>query len=177
MSAKPTVDQLELELQKISKYIYDAKMEIAAIAVSEDKTGNDKNIANAALHLNEVVRDTEEATNSIMDKADAIMAVAGGLPDAEAGQKLVELAVGILEACSFQDITGQRIRKVLGVFEQVELRVGRLVKILGGELPADVVIAPLETGTRRPDEDLLNGPQLAVNKSSQDDIDKLFGSN
>lgn len=176
MPTKPTVEQLEAEIQKIAQFIDQAKIEIAAISQPEEKTGSDKNLANAALHLTEVIRDTEDATNTIMDKADAIMAIGGSLSDADVGAKINEHAIGILEACSFQDITGQRIRKVLSVFEQVDLRIARLVALLGGALPEEIQVAEIDTGKRRADEDLLNGPQLGKDKPSQDDIDKLFES-
>lgn len=176
MSDKLTVEQLEAEIKKIAQFIADAKREIVAISLPAEKTGNDKNLANAALELSEVVRHTEEATNTIMDKAEAIMQLAGGLADAQAGGKIAEHAVGVLEACSFQDITGQRINKVMSTLEQIELRVGRLVKMLGGEIGDIGKIDAIETGPRRADEDLLHGPQLSKDKPSQDDIDKLFGS-
>ena len=169
-------EQLQREIEKIAQYISEAKTEIAAITLSEDKTGNEKNIAHAPSQLTEVVRHTEEATNMIMDKADAIMLLAGGLADTDAGAKLGEHAVGILEACSFQDITGQRIKKVLNTLEQIEFRISRLVKLFGGTLPENLLVEDIDNGHRRADEDLLNGPQLSKDKPSQDEIDKLFGS-
>jgi len=177
MTKKLTVEQLETEIKKIAQYIAEAKLEIVAISLPSEKTGNDKNLSNAALELTEVVRHTEEATNSIMDRADAIMAIAGGLADSAAGAKLGDEAVAILEACSFQDITGQRIKKVMSTLEQIEMRVGRLVKLLGGDMPDSVKVAEIDTGKRRADEDLLNGPQMGKDKPSQDDIDKLFSAN
>jgi len=177
MTSKLTVEQLETEIKKIAQYIAEAKLEIIAISLPAEQTGNEKNLSNAALELTEVVRHTEEATNSIMDRADAIIVIAGGLADAAVGAKLSDEAVGILEACSFQDITGQRIKKVMSTLEQIELRVGRLVKLLGGEIPEIIKVTDIDTGHRRPDEDLLNGPQLGKDKPSQDDVDKLFSSN
>jgi chemotaxis protein CheZ len=177
MTDKMTAEQLECEIEKIAQYIVEAKLEIAALSHTTEENGTDKNLSHASLELNEVVRHTEEATNLIMDKADAIMAIAGGLSDTEISAQLNEHAVGILESCSFQDITGQRIRKVLGTLEQIELRVNRLVKLFGGTLPENLAIAPIVTGARRPDEDLCNGPQLSKDKPSQDDIDKFFASN
>ncbi len=174
MSHNLSIEQLEAEIEKIAAYIAEAKIEIASISLPEDKTGNEKNIAHAASQLTEVVRHTEEATNTIMDKSDAIMLLAGEITDADISAKLSEHALGILEACSFQDITGQRIKKVLNTLEQIELRIGRLVKLFGGKLPERLDIEDIDNGKRRPDEDLLNGPQLSNSKPSQDDIDKLF---
>lgn len=172
MTSKPSVEQLESEIENLAEYITQAKREIAAITLPADETGSDKNLGSAALELNEVVRHTEEATNNIMDKADAIMALAASAGDI--GNQLNEHAMGILEACSFQDITGQRIKKVLKTLEQIELRVGNLIKLFGGNMPDGFAFGEIDTGGRRPDEDLMNGPQLSKDKPSQDDIDKLF---
>jgi chemotaxis protein CheZ len=175
MSKKLTVEQLELEIAKIAQYIAEAKSEISSISLPKDKAGNGKDISQAAMELTEVVRHTEEATNVIMDNAEAILKLAGGLADKKASASLSEHGLGILEACSFQDITGQRIKKVLTTLEQIELRVARLVKLFGGALPEGSA-KPIETGPKRADEDLCNGPQMSKDKPSQDDIDKLFSS-
>lgn len=169
-----TAEQLEAEIQKIGEYISQAKIEMAAFSLPAEKTGNDKNIAHAAMELNEVVRHTEEATNTIMDNAEAIMGASAELGDA--GMALSEKAMAIMEACSFQDITGQRIKKVLKTLTQIELRVGNLIKLFGGELPAGLQIGEIETNPRRADEELLNGPQMSSDATSQADIDKLFGN-
>lgn len=168
-----TAEQLQAEIQKIGEYISQAKIEMAAISMTADKTGSDKNIAHAALELNEVVRHTEEATNTIMDNAEAILRLSSAGASSEA---FSEKATAIMEACSFQDITGQRIKKVLKTLTQIELRVGNLIKLFGGEIPAGLQIGEIETGQRRADESLLNGPQLSGEAPSQADIDKLFGN-
>ncbi len=175
MTDKMTVEQLEREIERIAEYISQAKLEIVAIAPPGEQTEGSKNLANAALELNEVVRHTEEATNQIMDNSEAIMKLCASIGDADVAGKLNEHALAILETCSFQDITGQRIKKVLKTLEQIELRVGNLVKLFGGTLPEGYQVGEIETGTKRADEHLLNGPQLG-DKPSQDDIDKLFAS-
>jgi chemotaxis protein CheZ len=175
MIKKPTAKELEREIESLAEYISQAKKEIAAIRLTSEHTGSDKNLGNAQLELNEVVRHTEEATNTIMDKAEAIMADAVAMGDA--GAVINGNALEILEACSFQDITGQRIRKVLKTIEQIELRVGNLIKLFGGELPEGMAFGEVETGApKRADEALINGPQLSKDTPSQDDIDKLFSS-
>jgi chemotaxis protein CheZ len=172
---KPSAAELEKEIENLAQYITQAKTEIAAISLDTEQTGTDKNISHAQLELAEVVRHTEEATNTIMDKAEAIMAAAGAM--GAAGTAINGSALEILEACSFQDITGQRIKKVLKTLEQVELRVGNLVKLFGGQLPEGMKFGEVETGApKRADEALMNGPQLGKDKPSQDDIDKLFAN-
>ncbi len=169
-----SAEQMQQEIQKIAEYINQAKGEIAVIAKTENPNSG-KNLATAALELNEVVRHTEEATNVIMDNAERIIAIAAGMGDS--GVELNTHGLAILETCSFQDITGQRIRKVLKMIDQIELRVGNLIKLFGGTLPEGFKVGAIETsGSERPDEHLMEGPQLAKNKPSQDDVDKLFNS-
>ncbi len=172
MPKQPTTQDLEREIENLAEYINQAKLEIAAFARPTEETGSEKNLSHAQLELTEVVRHTEEATNTIMDKAEAIMNAAGSLGDAGAG--ISNNAMEILEACSFQDITGQRIKKVLKTIEQIELRVGNLIKLFGGHMPEGFKFGEIDTGARRADEELMNGPQLSKDKPSQDDIDKLF---
>lgn len=168
-----TAEELQKEIEKIAEYITQAKHEIAAIS-AKGTSSADKNLATAALELNEVVRHTEEATNVIMDNAEAVIRLAPKLGDA--GTELNTHGLAIIEACSFQDITGQRIKKVLKTIEQIELRVGNLITLFGGQLPTGFKVGEIQVGTQRPDEHLMDGPQLAKNKPSQADIDKLFGA-
>lgn len=168
-----SAEQMQQEIQKIAEYINQAKCEIAGIAKTENPDSG-KNLATASLELNEVVRHTEEAANVIMDNAERIIALA-----ANTGAQAVELnahGLAIIEACSFQDITGQRIKKVLKTIDQIELRIGNLIKLFGGHPPEGFKVGEVETTPGRPDEHLMEGPQLAKNKPSQDDVDKLFGA-
>jgi len=174
--AKMTAEQLQQEIEKIAMYMSQAKLQIAAISLPDEHNGSDKNINHAELELKEVIRHTEEATNAIMDNAEAIMKIAGTMKDEKTSATLNEHVAAVMEACSFQDITGQRITKVIKTLEQIELRVGNLVKLFGGTLPDGFVVGEIEIGSRRPDEKLLNGPQLSKDKPNQDDIDKLFSA-
>jgi chemotaxis protein CheZ len=165
--------QLKAEVEKIAQYVQQAKLEILAISLPESETGTDKNLPHAATELEEVVRHTEEATNTIMDKAEAVMQISAVFTDPQIAEKLNAHALSILEACSFQDITGQRIRKVLKTLGQVEQRLNSLITLFGGTLPG---VKPASAGKATGDEALLNGPQLTKNAPSQEDIDKLFSS-
>jgi chemotaxis protein CheZ len=85
--------------------------------------------------------------------------------------KLGEIVGEIYEACSFQDITGQRIAKVLRALRTIEERLARMAATLdrAGSGP----VAPT-ADTRIGDAALLNGPQLASQAMSQSDIDALL---
>lgn len=163
------------EMERMAQYIQSAKEEIAAM-VPNPEEGAPQNISAAGMELGEVVKATEEATNTIMDAADAIMDAAGNVTDADASAKIMDETTKLYDACSFQDITGQRINKVLTTLEYVESRVGKLVKLFGGALPEGYEIKDTPNKEDRPDEALMGGPQLSGDAPSQDDIDALFNS-
>lgn len=171
-SSSPT---LLAEIEKMAVYIMNAKKEIAAM-VPEGTDENEKQVNIASVELTEVIKATEDATNQLMDAAEAIQNIADSLADPVVKEKLSTHVADIMQACTFQDITGQRIRKVLRMHEHIEARVGNLVKIFGGALPEGYSIKNIPSNTSRPDEALMNGPQLAKDAPSQDDIDKLFAS-
>ena len=85
------------------------------------------------------------------------------------GQVLLDATTRIYEACSFQDITGQRITKVVATLKTIDAKVAQIVGAFSGrrtdEAPAVPVLAMLE-----------NGPQLPGQAMDQSDIDKLLAS-
>ena len=102
--------------------------------------------------------------NNISEKADE----AGGA----LGDALTIEVTKIYEACSFQDITGQRIKKVVDTLTHIEQRLERFASVMGVE---DAELEEtLEDKRKR--ENLLNGPALNGPEVAQDDIDALFGT-
>lgn len=166
---------LRQEIERMAEYIITARNEIIAM-IPSPQTETPQNINAASEELSEVVKATEQATNSIMDSADHIQEIAGGLNDSEAGGKIMDETMKIYDACSFQDITGQRISKVVKTLEQVEERVVTLVRLFGGKLPDDYELPEATDKRKRPDEELMHGPQRASEAPKQEDIDNLFDS-
>lgn len=169
MSGDVSASDLRLyrEIESLADYIHAAKAEIAALRPGEIK--NDF-IASATDELDAIVGATEAATNEIMDSAEHLEALTP-MMDQEVAEKLTAITTRIFEACTFQDITGQRITKVVKVLKEIETRVEHLVEAFGAEAveaakPKDVVT----------DEDLLNGPQLPSNAADQAEIDRLLAS-
>jgi chemotaxis protein CheZ len=82
--------------------------------------------------------------------------------------------VQIFEACNFQDLTGQRVAKVMATLRFVEDHVARLLEIwhtIERFTPVVLNEAPSRTGEH------LSGPKLPDDEghSTQDEIDLLFG--
>ena len=83
--------------------------------------------------------------------------------------------VKIFEACNFQDLTGQRITKVVATLKFIETHILRMMEIWGG-LDAFKDIQAEAIAEREGDARLLNGPKIdgEGGHASQDDIDSLF---
>lgn len=76
---------------------------------------------NSGIELEAVVLETEAATNRILEAAEAIQArLDAAALDAETAAALSAEVNAILEACAFQDLTGQRIRRAIQHLEQVD---------------------------------------------------------
>jgi chemotaxis protein CheZ len=139
-------------------------------------------IARAGRELDAIVAGTEQATQTVLRAAEDIDRTARTLVDTlknahEQGlaHDIQDRVVEIYEACNFQDLTGQRVDKVLATLSFIELHVGRLMQIWHGiEQFKPVAFGQSDQG----DCKYLNGPKLAGESghSSQEDIDALFGT-
>lgn len=129
--------------------------------------------------LDAIVQATEDATNTIMESVEKNEALITGLRESIAEQahldvldQVMENDMAIIEACSFQDITGQRVQKVMKSVAFIETRVNALIDIWG-RANIEGSESDIED-TRTDDEKLLRGPALEGEAISQDDIDKMF---
>ena len=86
-----------------------------------------------------------------------------------------ERVISIFEACNFQDLTGQRISKVMTTMKFIENHINAMMEIWGGVDAIKAHATPI-VDTRDGDAKLLNGPKLDgdVGHASQGDIDALF---
>ncbi|HME24961.1 MAG TPA: protein phosphatase CheZ [Acetobacteraceae bacterium] len=128
-------------------------------------------IPSATDELDAIVEHTASATDAILTSCETIDDVAVSLTG-EPATKLQDATTRIYEACSFQDITGQRINKVVATLKTIEAKVAQIVAAFGG----DDHPAPIETVADPPEATLLNGPQHPTVAMDQSDIDKLLAS-
>ena len=169
---------LKNEIINLSRAIDTTKREIAAIRY---KSANFERIADVSGELDEVVADTERATNTILSKCERIeglvtaiqqQGMAAVSEDEVAG--MGETIFHIYEACNFQDLTGQRINRVVSALKYIEERVDSMMHVWGGkEIFAAIPLPEAEAISE--EEALLNGPARAhEERASQADIDSLF---
>ncbi len=169
--------KLQSEVLNLIQYIQRLRSEIAGIAVEKDDQTTFDTMAD---RLDAIVESTAHATDIILEAMEAVddcvdrlrahpkPAEIDGLCDA-----ITEKTMSAMEACSFQDLTGQRITKVVGTMKFVEERVNAMAELCGRDevkALADEWDLPVQVDDGVP----LEGPQRAGEGISQDDIDDLF---
>ena len=158
--------QIYRECRTLADYIDNARKEIAALEPDDLESAK---IPRAGMELDAIVQHTETATNTIMECAEAIMNADSA--DEEAYKATVQDNImQIFEACSFQDITGQRISKVVQTLSHVELRLNELRELLG-VTEDDIATA----ASASPDDgSAMHGPALEGEGIDQSEVDALF---
>ena len=159
------------EVEALGRIISAAKVEIAALKVDDIR---DRDIPFATDELDAIVQHTAVATNAILESCEMLDEVATAV-SGEAAARLQDAVTKIYEACSFQDITGQRITKVVTTLKAIEAKGAQIIKAFGVKRepadPRDISPEPVSGPV-----ELLNGPQLPSNAMDQSDIDKLLAS-
>jgi chemotaxis protein CheZ len=171
--------KLKGELDLIQDAINRTKQEIATVHVTGFEGPEMARVTN---ELDAIVGGTESATETILGSAEEIdqmvQTLMARLKD-EQNQALAsdiqDRVIKIFEACNFQDLTGQRITKVVATLKFIETHILRMMEIWGG-LDAFKDIQAEAIAEREGDVRLLNGPKIdgEGGHASQDDIDSLF---
>jgi chemotaxis protein CheZ len=171
-------DRLKREMDAIQSAIFQTKREIASLHKSGFDTGDAIDVHG---ELDAIVGGTEQATQTILAAAEAIETANAAINDAAtiAQRQVLSARIGdnitaIFEACNFQDLTGQRIGKVMATMGAIESHISTMMEIWGG-VAAIKACAP-EATERDADQRLLNGPKLHHSDEyvSQNDIDAMF---
>lgn len=158
------------ELQVLTQKIHSTMAEVAGIR--HPMMHHDR-VQSAVDELAAIVAATEVATDQILEAAEDLEGLAGKIKaegTSSFAEELEGTVTGIYEACNFQDITGQRISKVMTLLRDVDERLMAMIELLGKENFADIEIPIDDKGG---DAALLNGPALN-NGMGQAGIDSLF---
>jgi chemotaxis protein CheZ len=112
-----------------------------------------------------IVRATEAAAGAIMQCAENVLSADPAC--AESYRRIVgQQMSAIFESCAFQDITGQRIARIIAQLTKLELQLAHASLRLAEERKDD--------GSARKRGPLLHGPQPQGRGNSQAEIDALF---
>lgn len=181
-SAKPSGDleRVRLDIREMAHAIARTKAEIAAIKPEGTATQSGR-FEDASVELDAIVQATETATGDILSAAETIQEIAWTLREMGAENEVCDLidtkATDIYTACSFQDITGQRTRKVIGVLRFLEERIDTMMAIWGEPLVAPAPTPPLMNEAPKPvseETSLLNGPAKPGEGLVQSDVDMML---
>ncbi|MEM6616155.1 MAG: hypothetical protein AAF619_06490 [Pseudomonadota bacterium] len=126
------LESLRRALSEMADAIRTAKTDIGAEDTGE---GDGATIGGATVELDAIVRSTEKATSDILQSAERIQEIAWTMREQGASEevclKLDEYATEIYSTCSFQDLTGQRIQRVVQTLRFVEGRLHALIDLWG----------------------------------------------
>ena len=173
------IQKLKQELDLIQAAIDDTKQEIATLHVTGFQGPEMRRVTD---ELDAIVGGTESATENILNAAEEIDQFANTLSalvktqqERDLSRDIRERTVQIFESCNFQDLTGQRISKVVATLKFIEDHIVKMMDIWGG-IEALKDFTPVAIAEHSGDAKLLNGPKLDKDfgHASQDDIDALF---
>jgi chemotaxis regulatin CheY-phosphate phosphatase CheZ len=157
---------MRASLRETIAAIVEARRQIAAL---KPKSGvKADRIVDAAQELEDIVQQTEDATQEILGAAESIL---GNEMASEGARAAVHAkATEIMMACGFQDLTGQRIRRVTETLNYVETRINAMLNSLeeGMSNAGPPIPAP---GAK---DNLLNGPG-AEGAVDQTAVDTMLG--
>ncbi|OUR80559.1 hypothetical protein A9Q83_01135 [Alphaproteobacteria bacterium 46_93_T64] len=171
-------DMLRNEVIGLVRYVERLRKEIANLAHGQET--DETSFQNMSDQLGAIVTSTEKASNMIMEASEGIINLADKLDEnleADEHQKSTDgirnNAVKVLEACSFQDIAGQRVTKILNSLQFVELRVEKMIDVCGSDAISQLV-GEIPKSEQDENEVAMHGPALNEEGISQEEIDALF---
>ena len=159
------------EIAQLSTFINQAMNEISDIRTHDGQNAT----GDATLHLNAIIKNTEEASHTIMDAVETIQTAANSI-GGENEKIITDEIIKIYEACNFQDLTGQRINKVIKILMEIDSKIHNISKLFNSG-NSEICSQTANKKALTEDEKLLNGPQLPDIAPSQIDIDALFRDN
>ena len=170
-------EKLKIEVKQLFAAMQTFRGELAA---ARPPDSDDDRFETMADQLAAIVHGTEDATNAILQSVEGISDLIAGHRDTiSAGDdsewlgELDDKINAMFEACAFQDITGQRITKVLGSLKFIEERINKMIVLWGRDGLSDEPPHP-DAADDLPVGERLEGPALKGEGVSQEEIDKLF---
>jgi len=151
------------EIRNLSLFMDQTKREIHALRPKELK--EDK-IPGATHALDIISKTNEESCAKILSCAEALNKIAQNTPPL-LREQLLNISTDIFEASTFDDLNGQRIRKVIMTFQEIEERLASLLVALTGQ-------AAVKTSDKLQGQSHLEGPQYLKAATTQEEIDRLL---
>jgi chemotaxis protein CheZ len=162
------VGQLQRQRTDLVSYVRRTRKAISDFAPSALR-GDRMDQAKAQMRA--VVETTESAADVIMTCAEQLLAAPATETPEAYRTRVNEACMAIIEACAFQDLTGQRINKVATMLTMIETRLAALESELGEAFGVEAEDGPLASI----DDVLLQGPALPNGGGiTQRDVDAIL---
>ncbi len=175
--------RLEAEIVNLLNYIRRFRDEIAHAQLASTE-GDNTRFQSMSEQLDAIVQGTEQATHSILERIESVDGLADEIREADDREtrdalcdRIHEETTQAMEACTFQDIAGQRVTKIVRSMEFVEERIDSIVDLWGADAIKEMASQYATKPEDAVDEEKgpLEGPALPGDAAiSQDEIDKLF---
>lgn len=134
--------------QEISEFKKGLNVNEQPIETQQTIDASEKLVSDASDQLEEIVKTTEGATNQIMDavencqgRSDRIAELARQITDSGVRDEVLDLLatinqdyMNIITSCAFQDLTGQRVKKVVELIKHLEKQVIVLLVKAGAKI-------------------------------------------
>lgn len=170
--------KLNSEIQNLLRYVERLRQEVAG--ATKPQEDDKSSFLGMSEQLTAIAQSTEEASHVILESSEAISNYSdelNALVDDEKAKALCEKianeSMRSMEACSFQDLTGQRVTRILNSLRFVEDRVNAMVELCGQEA-IQRMSQELAEQDPEPEDVVMHGPQTPGASISQDEIDALF---
>jgi len=164
-------EALRAEVADLADVITRARQEISAL---EEHGVKGRHIPAATDELDAIVAHTAAATDAILEACECLDDTARKLGP-PGGDAVQASTARIYEACSFQDIVGQRISKVVATLRMIDTKVAHLKGMLDDRTARGRTSDPLHGEAQTYEQQvLLNGPQLVAAAMAQSEVDRLL---
>jgi chemotaxis protein CheZ len=167
--SRQDLEALHREVESVARYVSSLKREIATLRPNEIYR---ERLPKAHGDLTSIKEDTASSVNAIMTAAEGILTSEASSLDsyrADVETKVMQ----IFEACSFQDLTGQRVARVDELVGQMERRLQRFALAVNASDSNIVFDREAITREARREVLIVEGPQNEA-ATDQSAIDKLF---
>jgi chemotaxis protein CheZ len=170
IGSREDLEQLSREIDAVGRYVARLKREIGALRPNEIYRDR---LPSAHGDLDSIREATASSANTIMAAAEGILSLEATTLDAYKAD-VEERVMQIFEACTFQDITGQRVARIAEMLSQVEKRLQRFALAVKASDASGGYDREAIMREARREVLIVEGPQNAALGVDQNAIDKLF---
>ena len=147
----------------------------AAMTAEQPRDISEKHLPTIVQNLSSIRSTAESATHAIMNATENIQGLLGML-DEKMEQLIRKELTLIVQACAFQDLTGQQMTRIVDSVEAIEFAVDGILSAMGDKNAQRRYkeIAARRTKEKTSGKKTLSGPQNIIVKDKQAEIDNIF---